>query len=103
MRTRKSDSLDTRNCIQQLKETRKVACGIVWGLIVIHDLSKEMNLFVALIHGSLHLVENFLCRTHPLVTSSVRDHTESTKIIAAFDNRYIGLDWISTPRHPKGK
>ena len=65
----------------------KVARRIVGRLIVVDDLSEQLNLAMPLTRRLSYFVEDVALRAHPLVAARVRHHAERAELVAAFDDR----------------
>ena len=70
---------------------------------MIHDLPEKLHLFEPVLCRVPHLRENLRLGPHPFMAACVRDHAEAAVLVAPFDDRDPGSDWIATAGQPEGK
>ena len=103
MRAREPDALDARRRRERLEQRREVAGRIVGRLVVVDDLPEQLHFACARRRRLADLGQDVGLRPHPLVPARVRHDAEAAELVAAFDDRDVGLDGIAAPRHAQRK
>src|SRR4029079_16476916 len=98
MRTGEPDALDAAHLVHGFEQSREVAVGFVWRLVVVHYLTEQLDFLQALLRRRTHLRQDVRLRPHPLVAPRVRDHAEAAVLVAALDDRHPRADRICAPR-----
>ena len=103
VRARKANAFDALDVVHAFEERREIAGGIVRRLIVIHDLTEQVNLLPASRRRFPDLREDVGHGAHPLVPARERHHAERAEVVAAFDDRDPRLQRIASSRDAKRK
>src|SRR5215211_2914343 len=103
MRACKPYTLDTGHFVDRGQQFSEVAPRSVWRLVVIDDLPEELDLLSAGLCCLPHVSQDVGLRPHALVSPRVRDDAERTVVVAAFDDRDVGLDGIVASGNPQRK
>ncbi len=98
MRAGEADALHARHAVHRFEQCCEIAGRIVRRLVVVDDLSQEVNLPSALVNRLPDVVHDLRLLSHPLVAPGVRDNAEGAEIVAAFDDRDVGLDRVFVAR-----
>ena len=88
--------------------TSASSCGkshraIVGGLIVIHNLSEQLNLLTTAGHRIRDIRQDVALRAHPLVAARIRYDAECAVVVTALDNRDVCLDRVGAAGDAKRK
>ena len=103
MWTREPDPVKARDLVEALQQSSEVAGGIVWRLVMVHDLSEELDLFGSRVSRVLRLGDDVAHWTHALLPARIRDDAEGAELVAPFDDRHVRLERIEAPRDPEWK
>ena len=103
VRTRKTDPRQPLDSAQALQQRREITGGIVRGLVVVHDLSKQLHFPCTGRDGVPRVRQDVRHRPHAFVPARVRHDAEGAELVAAFDDRDVRLDRIAPPRNPQRK
>ena len=93
--------LNPRHLVDEPEQFGEVTIFAIGCLIVVDDLSQEVDLAVARVRRLTDLLDDFRRRTHSFMAPSVWDHTERTEIIAALDDRDVGPDGVMSDGETK--
>ena len=101
MRAREPDPLETLDLVDAREQLREVARRVVRGLVMVHDLSEELDFPRARRDRLPHVREDVIDWAHPLVTARVRHHAEGAEVVAALDDRDVRLQRIAAASDPQ--
>ena len=103
VRAGETNALEAVKRRQTLEQLREITAVVVWGLVVIDDLSQELYLSRSGIHRELGLREYVGDRPHALVSAGVRNDAEGAELVAPLDDRHIRLPRFGPPRNTERK
>lgn len=103
MRAGESNSGDPIDRAHPAQELGKIACAVVWRVVVIDDLPQELNLRMAGGRGLFDFSKDVDNRPHSLVPPSVGDHAKRTELVTALDNRHVSTDRIISASKTQGE
>ena len=103
MRAGEANALQSVDLVESREQRREVARRVVGGLVVIDDLSEELNLDRALRDRLPGLGDNRRRRTHALVAAGIGHDAEGAELVASFDDGHVGLRRIGAPRDTQRK
>ena len=99
----KADPLDARDLMDGFEQAAEVARRVVRGTVMIDDLPEQLDLAATAVSRLANLGEDVALGPHPLMAARVRHDAKAAELIAAFDDRHVGLQRVGPPRHPQGK
>ena len=103
MRAREADALDASDVVDVRQEIGEVARRVVGRRVVIDDLAEELNLLATGAHGVADVGKDVRLAAHPFVAARVRHDAERAVVVAAFDDRDVGLHGIGPVRDAQRK
>jgi hypothetical protein len=89
--------------VDRLEKTREVAIWVVGRLVVIDNLSEEVNFPPAFICGSCSVGKDLRLESHPLVAARVWYHAEGAMVVASLNDRDIGSDLVLSANRAERK
>ena len=101
VRARESNPRQAVDLLQPLQQSREIAAIVVWRLVVVDDLSEQLDFPGARVDRVARLGDDVGSRPHALVAARVRDDAEGAEFVAAFDDGDVGLDGIEASRDAK--
>src|SRR5262245_14100164 len=99
----KSNAPYPRDLTHPLEQAGELAGRIVRRLIVIHDLPEELYFHATAVGDLADLREDVRHRPHAFVAARVRHDTESTEVVAAFNDRHERTHRISASHDTERK
>ena len=97
MRAREPDPIDAWNAAHPLQERGEVARRVVGRLVVIDDLTQQLNFPMTRARRLPGFGDDVGGRPHPLVPARVRHDAERAELVAPFDDRDARADGIGVP------
>ena len=103
VRAGEADPLQPVDVVEALEERREVARRVVRRLVVIDDLPEQLDFPRPGVRRLPRVGEDVGDRPHPLVAARVRHDAEGAELVAAFDDRDVGLQRVATARDAERK
>ncbi len=99
MRAGKANPLDTVDSLHSLEQPGKTARRIVGRLVMVDDLSQQLDFLPACRRGVANFGHDVCLAPHAFMAARVRHHAEAAEFVAALDDGDVRLDWIASSRH----
>ena len=101
VRAGKTDPLDAVDVVNRFEEPDEIARSVVRRLVMVDDLAEQLHFLAALRRGLAHFSHDVAPGPHALVAARVRYDAEAAELVAALDDRHVGLDRIRAPSDPQ--